>query len=94
MNNLPSPLSDPTERVSWANQFSYAAGCLVRQVLGESCFPYAEVPLLTRRDCVEAFRRGVEGCATSHPAEIVQGKWFGGGDRVIFVECFLYTTAG
>ena len=58
----------------WAIQFSYAAGCLVRSVLGGSCFPYAEVPPLTRRDCVEAFRRGIEGRVTARALEIVQER--------------------
>ena len=74
MNNLPSPPEDPAERGSWAIQFSYAAGCLVRSVFGGSCFPYAEVPSLTRRDCVEAFRRGIEWRVTARALEIVQER--------------------
>ena len=74
MHNLPAPPVDPTDQGSWARRFSFAAGCLVRQVLGCSCFPYAEVPSLTRRECVEAFRRGIEGQATPHPVEVAQER--------------------
>ena len=74
MQNLPAPPVDPTEQGSWAKRFSFAADALVRQVLGGSCFPYVEVPSVTRRDCVEAFRRGIEGQSTPHPVEASREK--------------------
>ena len=47
---------------------------MVRQVLGGSCFPYVEVHSLIRRDCVEAFRRGIEGRVTARALEIVEER--------------------
>ena len=69
MQNLPGPRVNPIEQEGWAKGFSFAAGALVRQVLGGPCFPYAEVAPDKRRDCVQAFRRGIEGQSTPQPVE-------------------------
>ena len=74
MQNLPAPPADHIEQESWAKRFSFAAGALVRQVLGGSCFPYTEVPSATRPECVEAFRRGIEGQSIPHPVEAVRER--------------------
>ena len=64
MQNLPGPFADPNQQGSWAKSFAFAAGTLIYQVLGGSCFPHREVPPTIRRECVGAFRRGVEGQST------------------------------